>query len=268
MSTNTRSSQIHDQLAHLCSTFELIDLPDGALTLATPFVFPDGDHYPIIFRQREGRWYITDDGLSLSHWDYEPFAVTDARRAQVDRAVRNIGGRLTTNGAVEVALPETFDMYDVAPFIAVIAAIAGAPAMEPAERADERFATKGKAAIDLAVSPGVQRTAQWAPALDAGRLYSADLWVATNRPKTNGLATFFVSTTGRAEKACTSLLRWRDWSVNTDSVIVVREDSDVTRASKARLSDIAGPANVITDTDDFTRTIEVLSDRGVHLVAA
>lgn len=66
----------------------------------TPFMFDDGDHLPILLKQENGRWYLSDEGHTFMHVSYDEIDIEKGTRAKIidtvlgSYKIKNIEGEL------------------------------------------------------------------------------------------------------------------------------------------------------------------------------
>lgn len=66
----------------------------------TPFMFDDGDHLPIILKQENGQWYLSDEGHTFMHVSYDEIDIEKGTRARIidttllSYRIKNIEGEL------------------------------------------------------------------------------------------------------------------------------------------------------------------------------
>ncbi|MEW6102222.1 MAG: DUF1828 domain-containing protein [bacterium] len=66
----------------------------------TPFMFDDGDHLPILLKQENGHWYLSDEGHTFMHISYDEIDIEKGRRAKIidtvlgSYKIKNIEGEL------------------------------------------------------------------------------------------------------------------------------------------------------------------------------
>jgi len=69
----------------------------------TPFMFDDGDHLPIVLRQEEQQWYLTDEAHTFMHVSYDEIDVECGTRSKIidkvllSYGIKNIKGELRIN---------------------------------------------------------------------------------------------------------------------------------------------------------------------------
>lgn len=73
MSDSLNVNELQDSLQErLCGAVRVVERPDGALMIRTPFKFPDGDSYPIhVLEAPSGDLCLSDRGHTLMRVSYE-----------------------------------------------------------------------------------------------------------------------------------------------------------------------------------------------------
>src|SRR4051812_37020673 len=111
---------------------DVTELADGSsFALSTPFLFPDGDGYPVVLERSDAGWRFTDRGGSAGHLFFDDVELTEYRLNFVRRLARQDGLTLSNDfilsSDVYAELPTPVELAD---FIQAVARVGGAAALE------------------------------------------------------------------------------------------------------------------------------------------
>lgn len=78
----------------VCQEIGLVAEGLNRYVVLTPFTFDDGDHLSILLKQRDGGWYLTDEGHTFMHVSYDEIDIEHGpRRRIVDTVLLSYGIR-------------------------------------------------------------------------------------------------------------------------------------------------------------------------------
>ena len=86
----------------VCEKINLISEGINRYIVFTPFMFDDGDHLPILLKQDNGQWYLSDEGHTFMHVSYDEIDIEKGTRSKIidtvlgSYRIKNIEGELRT----------------------------------------------------------------------------------------------------------------------------------------------------------------------------
>jgi len=202
---------LHDVLKRdWCEMFVVRTLADGALTIVSPFLFDDGDGYPIIIEHGREGWRISDRGGVMSRFQLEEFDLTDARRRQVEQFAA--ASRAALHGDVLVStFQRAPEVEDIADFVELVARISGILYHLRPEPESDQFRTRARAQITQWLREPRRSVPNWEPPQAQSRAFQADLWMpSTLQP----VVAFFAGSTSKADHSIISIHQYRDWQLD------------------------------------------------------
>jgi hypothetical protein len=246
-------SEIREEIfGRFCDLLKVYALRDGAFSLATPFMFGDGDGLPVILEPVESGWRLTDRGNASGHLFFDQ-DMTEARwdfvRRIADYDGLNISDQFVLSSDVFDSLPSAIDVADFIQSVARLGAVGGF-----AVRPQDRYITKVRTEVQRWLPRGVARDEHWNdPTHDPYKTYTADLRVASaERP----VVMFFVATDKKASDSALALTKYHEWGLQVRQLIAYRPG--LSRPSRRRLEDsVDDPLFVVgvpQDEPDFLRS--------------
>jgi hypothetical protein len=86
----------------VCEKINLISEGINRYIVFTPFMFDDGDHLSILLKQDNGQWYLSDEGHTFMHVNYDEINIEKGTRSKIidtvlrSYGIKNINGELRT----------------------------------------------------------------------------------------------------------------------------------------------------------------------------
>jgi hypothetical protein len=74
---------LNDFKKKVCGKITLKEMGKNRYMIKTPFKFEDGDLLKIILKKDNGSWYLTDEGHTLMHINYEGFEIDTPKRQEL-----------------------------------------------------------------------------------------------------------------------------------------------------------------------------------------
>jgi hypothetical protein len=226
-------SEIRDQVfGQFCEMLKVYPLSGGAFSLATPFMFGDGDGLPIILEPVDGGWQLTDRGSASGHLFFDE-EMTEARwdfvRRVADHDGLNMSDQFVLSSDVFDALPSAIDVADFIQSVARIGAVGGIP-----PRSLDRYITTIRTEVQRWLSPVIERHEHWYDRQhDPHRTYTADL--RANSPGGRDVVMFFVATDKKASDSALALTKYHDWKLGVGELVAYRPG--LAKPSLRRLQD-------------------------------
>ncbi|MFH1562553.1 MAG: DUF1828 domain-containing protein [Nitrospirota bacterium] len=93
---------VDDFRKKVCEEIHLSQEGISRYIVFTPFMFDDGDHLPILLKQENGQWYLTDEGHTFMHVSYDEIDIEKGTRARIidtvlsSYRIKNTEGELRT----------------------------------------------------------------------------------------------------------------------------------------------------------------------------
>jgi hypothetical protein len=265
---NTDIRALHEQLKRdWCDAVEVEELADGSLTISTPFLFGDGDGYPLIVERRRGAWQLNDRGITVSRLiQVEELDFTETRRQQIEQFARANGFTFDA-GTLSITLEQPPELEDVAAFIELLARVTGIPHHVMPERETEQFRTRARRHIITRWLPNPDlATENWEPPRPRGNLFKADLML----PAENGdVVAFFAASTNTANRSMAYVAQYGKWDLGVKPFLA--HDGSLTsetiyRATLAFEDDRAViPVEEEAAETGYLRLRRALADAGVPL---
>jgi hypothetical protein len=208
-------------LGPFCSMLDVTELSDGAFALSTPFLFPDGDGYPIVLERENGGWRFTDRGGAAGHLFFDDVDVTDYRLNFMRRAVERDGLSLSEDYVLSSdTYAEVPTAVELADFLQAVARVGSVTALERVTA--DRYLSTIRDQVKSWIPEGL-RVPNWHPREDGRGHYPADLWVASERP--SPVIMFFVASALKASTSTISLMQYREWGIDHVPVVAYKPRS-------------------------------------------
>jgi hypothetical protein len=266
MNIDVRS--LHEELKReWCDLFNVDLRPDGTITITSPFMFGDGDAYPILLRRTRDGWILTDQGMATSHLRFGDFDVTETHTRQIERFATEYGYTYESSTLVR-AFDSAPDLDDVSEIIKLMVLIDGMPLHVQADRESEQFRTRATRRIVSQLPDPSVAVEMWQPPRQDGELFPADLWLPSAEHH-DGVVSFFAATTQRADRALSFAAEYARWDLGVKSVLIhpgTLNDRTIHRAAVV-LEDESAVVRVeeaATETG-FMRAVVTLRRAGVSL---
>lgn len=259
MSQSERIAELDRLLRDFCGALSVQPLQDGSFSLATPFLFGDGDALPIIAEHSDDGWRLTDRGGAAAHLFFDDIELTEARMNALGRLAGSDGCELDNSLVLAADLDAAPSAYDLADFIQAVAhigAIAGLERRQPYQW----YVTQVREEVETWVpEQSVER--QWTPPEDTVKAYRADLKITAPQD----VVIFIAGTDDKADRSALTARMYKDWEVPVIPVAAYNP-ATVTSASVTHLQDFVGDQAVVpVEPGDYMRFRRALADVGVSL---
>jgi hypothetical protein len=206
---------LHEQLKHdWCDSFSIEELPDGGLTVTTPFAFGDGDGYPVVVERREGRWRITDRGLAVSHLQFSELEFTGGRRQQIGR-IAVAHGYSFVDDVLAFDLDDLPSVEDIADFLVLVAQVSGLPLQVP-ERESDQFRTRAREHVRRWLADPESAKPNWQPPRPKGDLFPADLMIPAPQ---RSVVAFFAGSNQKADRSMAFVGQYLRWGLEVKPLL-------------------------------------------------
>lgn len=216
-----------------------IDLePEGVdrYVVYTPFLFDDGDHYVVVLKREGKGWVLTDEAHTFMHLSYADVDLTQGTRARViDQALTAY--RVQNNcGELRVAVPDEAFGDALFTMVQAIGRIAGT-ALWTRERVRDTFDEDFRELLSQVVPPERAVFDYTDADIDPEGVYPIDC-------KINGMPTpcfvFKVANDDQCKNATITCYHYEQHRRAFSSVVIFRDQTEITRRALAQLSDVVG----------------------------
>lgn len=207
---------MQEQLGRLwCAAFSVNRLQDGSLTVSTPFIFGDGDGYPVIIEHGHNGWRLTDRGIATSRLQYGELDLTEARLNQI-RAFAHASGFSYENGILSLTLEQPPEVEDISALLVLVGQVAGLEHHLTADRDADQFRTRARDMVISWLATPTYAVPNWSPPNHPrAELFKADLYLPAQQP----VVTFFVGSSQKADRSMSTVAQYRDWRLNVKPVL-------------------------------------------------
>lgn len=254
--------------AVLCEAFSVDPSGQDEWIISSPFLFRDGDGFPVYLRRAGSSWVLTDSGAAASHLFFDDFELTDARLRHLEALAETNGLALRDQHVIVRTLDHFPDAYEIADVLVAIAQVGALPHVQ-SETSDVRYRTAARLRVAGLLSPEQQRREHWRPQQPHGDLWVADLWMPTeDRP----VAAFMVGNTPRADRVAATVSQYTRWNLRERPIVAYKPS--LASNSVSRLQDaVADDQAVVALNPELAETgalgiRRVLAERGVLVAAA
>lgn len=264
MTTDVRS--LHEALRHAwCESLYVEVLQDGGLSITTPFLFADGDSYPILVRRVRDGWIVADEGLALSHLQLDEYELTEARLAQIARLAEAHGTSLVDR-RLTLPLPDPPVAEDIADFIELLAQISGLP-LHANEREGDQFRSRARDRIVGGLLRPESATTNWRPTeTQGGDHFPADLHVVGIKQP---VVAFFAGSSQKADRSMVSVAQYQRWGLDLSPLIAHNGSLSSETIFRAQMTlerdDAVIEVNEAATSTGYLRLMRALKDRGVEV---
>lgn len=250
----------------LCESFAVRVDGDDRWAIRSPMIFDDGDALPV-FAVRDGaKWYLTDDGMSVSHLFFDEFQFTEARFGRIAQLVSRHSAELGDAHQIRMVLDGPPSPVDIGDFLQLVAQVQGVALTSQSDRDQTRYASTIRTRIEqLLTTPNYDEN--WSPPELRERTranYRADLRVST--ASSADLVVFAASTSDKANVSALTVGQFG--KVRTDLVPVLAYHPDKV-ASEAiyRFQDEVGDSGSVVPTQpgEYRALVGELKNRGVAI---
>lgn len=262
----TREGALQELLGRLwCAAFNVDRLQDGSLTVNTPFIFGDGDGYPVIIEHGRNGWRLTDRGIATARLQYAELDLTESRLNQIE-AFANVNGYSYQDGVLSLTLEQPPEVEDVCALLTLIGQVAGMVHHLTPERDADQFRTRARdTVIDWLATPH-SAVPNWSPPnRPRAELFKADLYLPARRP----VVTFFAGSSQKADRSMSIVAQYRDWDLNVSPVLAHNGNLNSDTIYRAQM--LLGDGEAVVRVDEraprtgYLRLRRVLAATGVAL---
>lgn len=213
-------------------------LGERRYAILTPFIFDDGDRFPIVLSASSDGWRLTDEGASLMHVSYDDYAIEEGNRARlIENVVRRHDLELIDSELV-LQLSTSPTAEEVLGFVHAIAQVADVGDFLARDVVASTFVEDFRAFLRETVRSEAIHFDYHDPERDPEGYYRVD--AALSRNGSPPLLTFGVPNDTRAKDATITLLTFEHWGSSFESLVVAEDQAQLGRRSLAQLTDVAG----------------------------
>ena len=264
---NSVSVDIINRLqAQWCDAFSGHHLPDGAITVSTPFLFPDGDGFPVILKQNRNGWLLTDAGITAYQFIGDEFSITSARADEIGRYASAAGFDFDDN-ILSRRLDRPPTVEDVADMIALVAQVSGLPyATVPRDRAEVFKTRAANRTLKLLARPDLA-TPNWKPQIERGALFPADLHIEAGHMP--AVVAFFATESNKVDRSAATIARYQQ--ANLDVAPIIVHSGQLRSATIHRAQELLGDDSAVVAVEEqsdlgFRQLGQSLQQRGVAVL--
>ncbi len=200
----------------------------------TPFMFDDGDHLPILLKQENDQWYLTDEGHTFMHVSYDEIEIEKGTRARIIDTV--LGSYKIKNREGELRAYIEKDNYGDAlySFIQGLIKITDISYLKR-ERVRSTFLEDFRALLEQKI-PENRRTFNYSdPERDPEQKYIVDCRInGAKRP----LFIFAIPNDDKCRDATITCLQYEKFAVPFSATAIFENQEEINRRVLARFSDV------------------------------
>jgi len=215
-------------------TFIYTDGEGAKILINTPFIFDDGDVIKVVLRNENGTLFLTDEGHTFMHLSYDDLDLTKGRRKTILDAIllmhyiENVDGELRSS--VDISnFGDSFFTYVQG--LNKIADLSFTKKDHVKSFFMEEFFDFLKGVL------GENATFNYTdPERDEKGKYKVDCYIPTVEP----VFIFGVNTDDKCRDATITLLKFENWGVKNNSIIVFEDMQTLSSKALAKLTDVSG----------------------------
>lgn len=254
--------------AALFSAFAVHRASPDRLVVQTPFLFGDGDGYPVALERNGEGWRLTDMGGTASHLAMDDVDFTPARLELLVDIAEGSGFEFDelVLSRIQPDMPNHFDIADLLQAIAQLSAIR----YLSRDQVRRLYRDDVSKFIEDHV-PTANRVLRWRPPTDSRGVYAADALLRPSHPSLTPTTLFAVGNAEQAERATISILMHKRWELDVQPLVVFdrRVANRIGSPRIFHLQDAAGDESVVAVTPGQWLPIErQLEERHIPLLAA
>lgn len=215
-------------------TFICKDTEGTRLILNTPFIFDDGDVIKIVLAMTPDGWYFTDEGHTFMHLSYDNLDLTKGRRKVLldtillMHYIENIDGELRSKADTS-NLGDSF--FTFMQGLNKISNLLFTQKDHIKSLFMEDFFDFLKGVLgDRAIFNYTD------PEKDEKKRYKVDCYLPSRKP----IFIFGVNTDDKCRDATIALLKFENWGIKNNSIVVFEDMQTLTSKAVAKLSDVSG----------------------------
>lgn len=249
-----------------CAAFDAEVLRDGTVTFSSPFVFPDGDGFPLLLRRVGEKWELSDGGVTSYQFLTEDFQLTEARSELVERFADSFG-YVFKNNVLTRELDDAPGVEDVADLLSLVSQVYGVPVIHRPREAEQIFRTRAiHDTRRLLARPDLAET-NWKPERNGGQKFPADLHIPSQaRP----VVAFYAANSEKAERSVNFITQYDKWGLAVQPLLVHPRglSSDVIYRAQTVIGDDHAVVEVNEDSQiGYAPLRTALQSRGVSVAA-
>ena len=200
----------------------------------TPFMFDDGDHLPILLKQQNGQWYLSDEGHTFMHVSYDEIDIEKGTRSKIIDMV--LGSYRIKNNEGELRTYVENENFGDAlySFIQGLIKITDISYLTR-ERVRSTFLEDFRTLLEQQI-PEDRRTFDYSdPEHDSAKKYTVDCRInGAKRP----LFVFAVPNDDKCRDATITCLQYEKFGVPFVAAAVFESQEEINRRVLARFSDV------------------------------
>ncbi|MCX6676843.1 MAG: DUF1828 domain-containing protein [Methanothrix sp.] len=225
-----------DIRTNICNSISFIysDTKGTRVIINTPFIFDDGDVIKIVLRRESDGWYLTDEGHTFMHLSYDDLDLTKGRRKilldtiLLMHYIENVDGELRS----KVDNSTFGDSFFT--FIQGLNKISNL-SFTRKDHIKSLFMEDFFDFLKSFLSDGaIFNYAD--PEKDEKKRYRVDCYIPARKP----VFVFGVNTDDKCRDTTITLLKFENWGVENNSIVVFEDMQALTSKAVAKLSDVSG----------------------------
>ena len=264
--------EISDLNSSLHEAFEITQDGESNWIVRSPFLYEDGDNLPIFISYEDGRWYLTDRGMAISHLYFDEFEYSEARYRSIRQVVDYHYAEIADDHEITMPLDGMPTRFDVGDFIQLVAQIQVVAIVSHTEREQERYSKTIRSSIkDLVDIPGSRILVQhdWNSPSVSSRSKGRYLIDARLSSEGNGIGpinVFAASTDYRAALSTLTMQMVRPYDEDA-CFILVAHPGRVGDVAIARFEDATSGGDAVAKVtpSDLTPLYDKLHEKGIPI---
>ena len=224
-----------DIRANICKAITFIYKNNNAsVIINTPFIFDDGDVIKMVLKMEDSEWCLTDEGHTFMHLSYEDLDLTKGRRKVLldtillMHYIENIDGELKSKVDISNVGDSVFTFMQGLNKISNLS-FTKKDHIKSLFMEDFFEFLKGFLA-DRAIFNYAD------PEKDDKKRYKIDCYIPARKP----VFILGVNTDDKCRDATIALLKFENWGVRNDSIVVFEDMQTLSSKAVAKLSDVSG----------------------------
>lgn len=219
----------------ICHEIDIEQEGDDRFIIFSPFMFDDGDHFVTILKRQDGRWWLTDEGHTLMHMDYEQ---TDFRSPSRWKVIENAlaNHQIQLSGSeLRTPMDEPFQADRIFSFFQGIARITNVTAMTR-EMVSAAFMEDFRELMRETLPSGTYQFNYVDSAHDPQGMYPIDCRIDAAG---KSWAVFGVGTDDKCNLTALTCKQHSEWDPAFQSVVIYRNIWEMAHRPAGRLTNVA-----------------------------
>jgi hypothetical protein len=227
-----------DIRANICKaiTFIYKDNDRTRIIINTPFIFDDGDVIKIVLRVENGGWYLTDEGHTFMHLSYDDLDLTKGRRKVLLDTILLMHYIENVDGELRIKV-DTSNFGDL--FFTFMQGLNKITNLSFTKKDHIKSLFMEDFFAFLKSFLGDKAIFNYADLeKDEKKRYIVDCYIPTRKP----VFIFGVNTDDKCRDTTIALLKYENWGVRNNSIVVFEDMQALSSKAVAKLSDVSGKA--------------------------